>query len=172
MLVHHVWRSRLTATDLILPQKEGLAAWSLVCFISNSVFCLPGCASPLGLENRMIFSRQLSASSERDSRHGAKHGRLHGNTAWCSARSSLPKYFQVYIPLFLIICTYLSSTTSFLSFSLVVFVLLLFFLFSFYHKNDSIRRLILVIRQKWPLLLLKGIRENTNGSWDTYWNSH
>lgn len=45
----------------------------------------------------MIFNHQLTASSERDSRHGAKHGRLHGNSAWCSARSSLPKYFQVYI---------------------------------------------------------------------------
>jgi len=43
----------------------------------------------------MIFSRQLSASSERDSRHGAKHGRLHGSSAWCSARSSLAKYFQI-----------------------------------------------------------------------------
>jgi len=56
--------------------------------------CL-SCSSPLGLKNRMIFSHQLSASSERDSRHGAKHGRLHGNSAWCSARSSFPKYFQI-----------------------------------------------------------------------------
>ncbi|XP_015755016.1 PREDICTED: sushi, von Willebrand factor type A, EGF and pentraxin domain-containing protein 1-like isoform X3 [Acropora digitifera] len=53
------------------------------------------CSSPLGLKNRMIFNYQLTASSERDSRHGAKHGRLHGNSAWCSARSSLPKYFQI-----------------------------------------------------------------------------
>ncbi|XP_067016808.1 sushi, von Willebrand factor type A, EGF and pentraxin domain-containing protein 1-like isoform X2 [Acropora muricata] len=53
------------------------------------------CSSPLGLKNRMIFNHQLTASSERDSRHGAKHGRLHGNSAWCSARSSLPKYFQI-----------------------------------------------------------------------------
>ncbi|KAJ7383495.1 hypothetical protein OS493_027659 [Desmophyllum pertusum] len=53
------------------------------------------CSLPLGLGNRMIFSSQLSASSERDSRHGAKHGRLHGNSAWCSARSSFAKYFQI-----------------------------------------------------------------------------
>lgn len=54
-----------------------------------------GCSKPLGLKSRMIFSRQLSASSERDSRHTARHGRLDGNSAWCSARSSFAKYFQI-----------------------------------------------------------------------------
>lgn len=54
-----------------------------------------GCSKPLGLKSRMIFSRQLSASSERDSRHSARHGRLDGNSAWCSARSSFAKYFQI-----------------------------------------------------------------------------
>ncbi|XP_020615812.1 CUB and sushi domain-containing protein 3-like isoform X2 [Orbicella faveolata] len=62
---------------------------------SNPAPACLSCSSPLGLKNRMIFSHQLSASSERDSRHGAKHGRLHGNSAWCSARSSFPKYFQI-----------------------------------------------------------------------------
>ncbi|KAL9989269.1 hypothetical protein ACROYT_G003802 [Oculina patagonica] len=62
---------------------------------SNPAPTCISCSSPLGLKNRMIFSHQLSASSERDSRHRAKHGRLHGSSAWCSARSSFPKYFQI-----------------------------------------------------------------------------
>ncbi|XP_068694975.1 sushi, von Willebrand factor type A, EGF and pentraxin domain-containing protein 1-like isoform X1 [Montipora foliosa] len=62
---------------------------------SNPVPRCTSCSSPLGLKNRMIFSNQITASSERDPGHSAKYGRLDGNSAWCSARSSLPEYFQI-----------------------------------------------------------------------------
>ena len=63
--------------------KESLYMFDILFFLSE-------CTSPIELEDN-----QFSASSERNSRHGASRARLHGNSAWCSARSLDMKYLQV-----------------------------------------------------------------------------